>query len=130
MNATAFFRVSVGLVGLLMVGEAVALFVGMHLLSERSNPWIGWKNDCLLGIDLLTGGGLLCFAVMNGRINPFSLVYLLVTLALVAHGYRVWEHEANVPHKFCINLPLFVFNNIKLLGLLAITGILTILKLN
>ncbi len=126
MNNMAFFRFGTGLIGLVIVGEAVALFVGMHILSERSNPWICWKNDFLLGVDILTGTGLLYFAVVNSRLNPFHLVSLFIVLALLTHGYRAWEYQANVSHGFCVNVPLFVFNNIKLLGLLAITGALVI----
>ncbi len=128
MNHMAFSRFGAGLMGLVIAGEAVALFVGMHILSERSNPWICWKNDFLLGVDILTGTGLLYFAVVNGRTTPSYLVYLLIALALLTHGYRAWEHQANVPHRFCTNMPLFVFNNIKLLGLLAITVALVILN--
>ena len=78
------------LTGLVIAGEALALQVGMHFLSERNNPWISFKN------------------------------------ALLVHVYRDWEYLAHSANQFCLNLPLFVVNNVKLAGLLSIILLVTI----
>jgi len=44
-------------------GEAIALWPGMHLLSGRPNPWLAWKNDVLLALDVATGLALLAMGV-------------------------------------------------------------------
>ena len=122
MNNLSLLRIGMGLIGLVILGEALALLVGMHFLSERSNPWVSFKNDLLLSVDMITGAGIIYFAVVNGRMSQSHVVYFVVALALLTHGYRAWEYWVNVPHKFCINTALFAFNSVKLVGLLVITG--------
>jgi hypothetical protein len=43
----------------------------------------------------------------------------VVGLALLTHDYREWEHLARAGNPFCANAPLFVVNNLKLVGLLT-----------
>ena len=122
MNMPDFLRIGVFLTGLVILGEALALLVGMHFLSEQGNPWISLKNDLLLGVDIATGAGLiyLSFAITRAGINRFSLLYFIAALALLAHGYRAWEYLTKAANRFCINLPLYAVNNIKLAALTAI----------
>jgi hypothetical protein len=106
------------LTGLTMAGEALALLVGMHVLSAGDNLWISVKNDLFLALDIVAGLGLL-YLVLARRGMPLVL-YFLVGLGLLTHGYRVWEYLARAGNPFCANLPLFVVNNLKLAGLLVI----------
>ncbi len=109
------------LTGIIIVGEALALLVGMHFLSPRGNPWISFKNDLLIGIDIAAGIGLVYVVVANTDFSA-GLFFILIGVSLLAHGYREWEYFSDVSAKFCINLPLFILNNIKLAGLLAGTA--------
>lgn len=120
MNILHLLRVSAFLIGLAIVGEALALLVGMHILSERGNPWVSIKNDLLLGVDIVTGAGLMYLAVVNGRMDRSNWAYFVVALALLAHAYREGEYLWQIPDRFCVNAPLFAFNNVKLIGLLVI----------
>jgi hypothetical protein len=112
------FRMASLLTGLTMAGEALALLVGMHVLSASDNPWTSVKNDLFLAFDILAGLELL-YLVLARRTAPTTLCFL-VGLALLTHGYRVWEYLARVSNPFCANAPLFAVNNLKLAGLLLI----------
>jgi hypothetical protein len=46
------------------------------------------------------------------------MFHLLVILSLVTDSYRDSDYLASMPNPFCGNKPLFVFNNVKLFGLL------------
>ena len=127
MNYLPLLRVGLGIIGLVIFGEAFTLLVGMHFLSDRGNPWISLKNDFFQGVDILNGVGLLNLALANGWMSQIHLVIFVITIALLSHGYRAWEYWVNVSTRFCINRPLFAFNNIKLVGPLVIAGAVTVL---
>lgn len=110
---------TVAATGLLIAGEALALLTGMHFLSPASNPWLSPKNDFLLATDLAAGMGLVWLALFRSGRHPL-LLFCLAAVALLTHGYRLWEYLAHSPNPFCANFPLFTVNNIKLLGLLLI----------
>ena len=131
MNTPDLFRIGVVLTGLVILGEALALVVGMHFLSEQGNPWNSLKNDLLLGVDIVTGVGLitLSFAITNAQMSKFDLLYFVAALALLAHGYRAWEYLTRAANRFCINLPLFAVNNIKLAALTAMMVSAIVLEL-
>jgi hypothetical protein len=113
------------LTGLVIAGEALALLVGMHFLSERNNPWISLKNDLLFALDILTGSALIASSLRTG--NPGNPIFwVALGLALLAHIYRDWETLSHAANPFCLNLPLFVVNNVKLVGLLSIILLATI----
>jgi hypothetical protein len=53
-------------------------------------------------------------------VQPVTPVfYAVFALLLLTHVYREWEYLVGAPGAFCANLPLFVFNTIRLLGLVA-----------
>ena len=64
------------------------------------------------------GLGLL-YQVLARRGMPY-VFYFLVGLALLTHGYRVWEYLARASNPFCANAPLFIVNNLKLVDLLVV----------
>ena len=114
------FKMTALLTGMVVAGEALALLVGMHLLSKGDNSWISAKNDLFLALDIVAGLGLVYLALAHrGSAWPYAL-YSLVGLALLTHGYREWEYLARAGNPFCANAPLFVLNNLKLVGLAAV----------
>ncbi len=116
MMIPMFLKILAILVCILIAGEAFALFVGMHLLSPSHNPWLSAKNDSLLGLDLVTGLGLIYLvAVQDGLAG--SLFWLFVGIGLLTHSYRAWEYFAATHNRFCANQALFIVNNLKLVGL-------------
>jgi hypothetical protein len=129
MNLTSPFRIGVISISLLILGEAIALLLGMHLLSGRGNPWISFKNDLLLGLDIAAGAGLLYLAAVNHGTSQSNFGLMVLLLGLFTHGYRVWEYLTNVTNKFCLNPPLFVVNNLKLGGLFLVFGAGIVLRI-
>jgi hypothetical protein len=106
------------LTSLIIAGEALGLLIGMHILSERNNPWISFKNDMLLILDIVSGIALAALALRSG--NPGHFLFLsALGLTFLTHGFRDWEYLTHQPNPFCANLPLFVFNNLKLAGLFS-----------
>jgi hypothetical protein len=112
------FRIVSILIGVIIVGEALALVVGIYVLSRDRDPWISGKNDLMIYLDIFSGAILIYIAV-SGRADTTAVIgfWGAVHLALAAHAYREWEYLAKLANAFCSNVPLFVMNNVKLLGL-------------
>lgn len=104
-----------------ILGEAVALAIGLHLLGDHQGRWISRKNDGLLALDGLTGGGILITALVGGGDAVVGAVWaLMVLLAILGHIYRQWEAgHRNLAPLFCFNRPLVLLNLVKLALLLA-----------
>ena len=117
-------RAIAALTSLLITGEALALLVGMHFFIGNDNPWISFKNDLLIGLDVIAGLGLIAVLLLNEDVFRSNVFYLATFIAVFSHGYREWEFIADSnDNKFCATEPLFVVNNLKLLGLLLIAAI-------
>jgi hypothetical protein len=114
------FKIVTLMTGLAIAGEALALLVGMHFLSEGHNPWISFKNDLLLVLDIVAGLGLVYLALAHRGPGWSYALYSLAGLALLTHGYREWEYLAGGGNPFCANAPLFIVNTLKLVGLVAV----------
>ena len=116
MNATKIITL---LTGLVIVGEALALLIGMHFLSGRDNPWVSFKNDLLLALDIFTGSALVFLSLRNG-VPGNPIFWIMSGLTLLTHAYRDWEYLVQAANQFCLNLPLFLVNNFKLAGVITI----------
>jgi hypothetical protein len=103
--------------GLLVAGEAVALWIGVVVLNPDS-PWVTKMVRTLLVADIVSGAALVA------SVDSPILLVPAATVILATHAYRVWEVLARRPDRFCFNLGLFVFNNIKLLGALGVIVLL------
>jgi len=103
-------------VGLLLLGEATALAVGVRL-TDPTDPWVTPKNDLLLSLDLLVGGAL-CWAGIRTGVGewPEALGSLLL-LTVATHGFRVWEVFAGRGDAFVTSGALTALAAVKLLGI-------------
>jgi hypothetical protein len=119
MGNWTLFRIVTLLTALLMVGEAVALTVGVRLLGQPDNPWVSTKNDLLLALDVVGGLGLAWIAWHAGDGPASPWLWPLLVLALATHGYRDWEYLTGAGNAFLGNAALFVVNNVKVLGFLV-----------
>ncbi len=118
-----------GLTGAVIAIESIILFIGVRLTAKTGEPWLCVKNNLLVLLDVVAGVALIYFAFVFQRVSlPFTTIfYALIIVSICTHGYREWEYLAGVENRFFFNLPLFVFNNIRLLGLLA-AGCLMLMK--
>jgi len=99
------------LLAMLLIGEALALWAGMHWLSKGGNDWASYKNTVLLLLDAACG--LLLMLGYAFRL-PEAIFWVVFTVMVVTHALREYEYLSLKPHPFCSNLPLFMMNNIKL----------------
>jgi hypothetical protein len=122
-----FSKIVAFLTGSVVAGEALVLLVGMHILSKGPNPWITFKNDLLLAIDILTGLSLVYLVLSKLDFSLSVWFWPLAILILLTHSYREWEYLAHMTNAFCANLPLFVVNTLKLCGIILaiMVGILS-----
>ena len=119
MNATTsqtILKLAILITGLVMLGEAKVLFTGLRLAKLAKNPWFTVRNRIMLCSDILFGFILLAFVF-----RTVSILFLIVVcFSFLAHGYREWEYLAQRENRFCANIPQFIVNNFKLIGLLLI----------
>ena len=115
-----FLKIVTLITALVVAGEALALLTGTTILADEKDPWAA-KNMVFLILDIITGLGLVYFGLVKGSINNSVLFILLTLIVLATHSYREWQYFADVEYKFCFNIPLFVVNNLKLLGLVVIS---------
>ena len=125
MASDGFFRGITIITGALIAGEALALLVGMYLLSSRPNPWITGLHTFFIALDILSGLVLiyLCFSGAAGTRD--RLIFIIVLISAAAHIFRDWQYFTGGKEIiFLTNTPLFIFNNVKLIGLIVI-GVIT-----
>ena len=123
----ALFKVVTLLTGSAIAGEAIALLVGMVMLSPQPNSWITWRNILLLILDIICGIGMIGLMLLwRGNFRNILLSGLVV-IAFSSHAYRDWEYFlSKTDDRFLINNPLFVLNNVKLIGVVVIAAIILI----
>ncbi|MFW9921815.1 MAG: hypothetical protein ACFFDW_00815 [Candidatus Thorarchaeota archaeon] len=103
--------------GLLITGEALALIIGMNINTD-GNEWLTTANYTLLAIDLVSG---ILIAALSFKLEKKKyLAVLFFTLAVIvgSHIFRNIDFVTNPENHFVFNVPLLIFNNVKLLGAL------------
>jgi len=108
------------LTGVIIIGEALALYIGTSVLREKNEAWIGSKNRAFIWLDIVAGLGLVWSAAqLDTNLGTFVYAVMLASSSL-AHAYREWEFFYRRQNRFCMNTPLLVMNTLKLLGLALI----------
>ena len=107
--------IGIGL-GVLISGEASALFIGIYFVAEKGSSWLNPKNLLFLASDFVTGIFLIAI-IVSTKLNIFALLFTFLAIIIGSHLLR--EIEYFIPfknlEKFCFNLPLFIVNNFKML---------------
>lgn len=114
-----FLFVFAVVISLPVIGEAVALVIGVHVM-RRGRSWRSIKNDVLLISDVAAGTAVLCLAIIDANVYRSIPFYVFTTLLLITHAYRQREYLVEANNPFCDNKPLLIVNNIKLIGLAVI----------
>ncbi len=111
------------LAGAVIAGEALALFVGTRFFVDKDDPWVNRKNNRFIWLDIFTGLGLIWSAArLDADLGVFVYTVML-TASFISHGYRDWEYLFRKDNRFCMNFPLFIMNNLKLVGLLGVVAL-------
>jgi hypothetical protein len=117
MNTEQIISLSLGL---LIVGEAMMLLIGMYVISKKQNEWKTRFNTNTLLIDIAFGTIIIFNAIENMPYKGIAIGALIIT-----HLYREIEYfYKEKKNRFIINLPLFIVNTIKLIGLIALLMII------
>ena len=104
------------LLGMVIVGEAILLFIGMYVLGKKDNEWKNRFNLNTLLIDLAFG-----LIIIFNAFEGMPLVIIAVLALIVTHLYREIEYfKKNKKSRFITNVPLFAVNTIKLIGLFGL----------
>lgn len=103
---------------LVVLGEALALGLGMDLIAGGDNPWVTDSNLILLLTDVGLGGLITYFAVASRETDKFAI--LAATGLMITHGYRAVEYFLGTANPFCANIWLFLLNDLKLIAAVAI----------
>lgn len=123
MSATTsqtILKLATLITGLVMLGEAKVMFTGLRLAQLAKSPWFTVINRFMLGSDILFGFVLLVFVFLAESDIASFLFWVAVCFSFLTHGYREWEYLAQRENRFCANIPQFIVNNFKLIGLLLI----------
>lgn len=106
--------------GLLILGEALALYVGLFVVGKGVSPWITTKNKKYLTADAITGVLVLLGYVGNHNVW-YSIVSMLVLVpSIVFHFRRTIDFLLKREGIFCANKGLFFVNNLKLVVLFGL----------
>ena len=103
--------------GLLIFGEAAALLIGTGFITKPRPEWLNQKNFAFLADDLFFGI-ILTLVAFNVLKAPW-IFWLSIISTFLSHALRDAEFVAKFPNRFCDNTALFLFNNIKLMGLIS-----------
>lgn len=107
-------------VGILVAGEALALYVGLFIIGKARSVWITPKNTRYLIADGLTGIVILPGIIWNGTLWFAVLSAVFILPSLVFHFQRTFDYLMKRKLAFCANQGLFVVNNLKLVLLFGL----------
>jgi hypothetical protein len=99
------------LLGVLLAGEALALWVGMRSARQAGADWNWKKNSLFVYLDLTCGLVLLLGMALK---LPEFFFWLVFAAVVASHAYREYEYLSLRQQPFCSNLALFILNNLKL----------------
>ena len=105
------------LTGLFIFGEALALLIGAGFIIKPRPAWLSQKNMAFLADDLLFGAILILSATQV--FQAAWIFWLSLISTFLSHVLRDAEFVGSFPNKFCDNTPLFIANNVKLVGLIC-----------
>jgi hypothetical protein len=104
--------VSLGL-GLLIIGEAVFLFIGIYITGKKENDWKTGFNLNTLLIDAAFGA-----IILFNASETMPYIIFAVPVLIVTHLFREIEYfKLDKKSRFLFNQQMFVVNSIKLAGL-------------
>jgi hypothetical protein len=117
MNMSAAATTATLCAGGLVAAESAVLLAGMNIPSISS--WSTPKNLLLASSDDFLGSLLLYFSLSGKASRDTWLSWAASALLLITHVYREAEFLTGVSEPFTKGVPLFVFNNLRivLLGL-------------
>ena len=106
--------------GGLIAGESLLVLLHMHFPAVR--PWRTRKNVLLAAADIALGALLVVLSTWWTVGDTRWLLYTAGAILIATHGYREIEYLAGDQEPFAATRGLFVFNNIRIVLLIATLG--------
>ena len=107
--------------GALVCVESAILLVGMNL--PRPSSWSSPLNVAFAVSDIIIGGCLVYVSLSGTSYNVNLLFFIGIGILILTHGFRTVQYLIPDSNPFTANLPLFIFNNVRLLLLGTSFGI-------
>jgi len=76
------------ILNLLVIGEALALLIGMNFSGLEGEKWLFKKNILIIFLDIIFGLIIFIFILSNKKYNYSALISFLLFLIIVTHLYR------------------------------------------
>ena len=108
-----------GLTGVALVGEAVALYVGMSGGGVGASAWLSTNQLFLLG-DVIFGIVMIAASLRPGDQRLTVTLYVAALYVLLTHLLRTFQYLSGRPDPFAFNPALFWVNNLKAVGALLV----------
>jgi len=104
------------LLGLLIIGDAVFLFIGIYVTGKKQNDWKTGFNLNTLLMDIGFGAIILINAS-----ESIPYIIIAVPALIITHVFREVEYfKKDKKSRFLFTRQLFVVNTIKLIGLIGL----------
>lgn len=107
---------------IVLLGEALALLLGMFFLSSNGSEWLTTANITLLSLDLVTGVLVFTLAFKRDQKRIFLLLFFILATIVGSHIYRNIDFAINSSTAFAFNVTLLIVNNVKLIASLFSIG--------
>jgi hypothetical protein len=109
---------SIVALGAFIAGEALALGAGMAFSGPNGQHWVLGRNMVWLALDLI--GGIILVRSFWWLEMPLPLLWTAGLILLATHSWRSLEYWLKLERAYCFNVPLFIVNIIKVLGLILL----------
>ncbi|MBD3405326.1 MAG: hypothetical protein GF411_04205 [Candidatus Lokiarchaeota archaeon] len=104
------------ILGLVVAGEAIALFLGSSLSGFERQTWQTIPNITFLVFDIITGVAIVFLTIAKKELTNYPLVLsTFIVVIIITHLLRDIEFLIDTVEKFIANTPLLVVNNLKLI---------------
>ncbi|MBN1216917.1 MAG: hypothetical protein JXA99_15935 [Candidatus Lokiarchaeota archaeon] len=101
------------ILSLFIIGEVLALTIGMHLSFKENSNWFTFKNYLILSIDIIMGFILIIYTLKDSDNNYLIYIIVVSLIIIISHLYRDIEYFYNISDKFYFNIQLLIVNNLK-----------------
>lgn len=106
--------------GGLLIAESVALIIGLFIFNKGKSPWLSKQNITFLFLDMLVGASMILIPITNIEFTDPEIASFVLGFTMTLHLFRSIHYFWPSKKPFCANIWLFLVNNIKLAGILAL----------
>jgi len=100
--------------GGILLGQVLALYIGVYMVGKGKSSWNSLKNRRYLWADGVCGAVILLASLLvDVNWAMFALIGIILP-AIVFHFRRTFHYLMKSTNPFCANKALFMVNNLKM----------------